>query len=133
MNKMENSKNNQLNKKLMPIGFYDLIFAEAENNHRQVNDIIDYFMGQGYRLIKPSLVEFANQYLQDNKNSKSENLLYFTDLFSGEIWPLKVFASGKPCILYRSAKTKNLINADNFNYEDKDNFNYPGTFNVAGL
>ncbi len=81
---MENSKNNQLNKKLMPIGFYDLIFAEAENNHRQVNDILEYFMGQGYRLIKPSLVEFANQYLQDNKNSKSENLLYFTDLFSGE-------------------------------------------------
>ncbi len=81
---MGNSKNNQLNKKLMPIGFYDLIFAEAENNHRQVNNILEYFMGQGYRLIKPSLVEFADQYLQDNKNSKSENLLYFTDLFSGE-------------------------------------------------
>lgn len=45
-----------------------------------------------------------------------------SDLFSGEIWPLKVFASGKPCILYRSAKTKDLIGADNFNYEDEESF-----------
>lgn len=45
-----------------------------------------------------------------------------SDLFSDENWALKVFACGKPCILYRSDKTKNLISASNFNYDDEDSF-----------
>lgn len=45
---------------LLPVGFYDLLFDEAEKSHRQINQALEFFLCNGYRLIKTPLVEFAD-------------------------------------------------------------------------
>lgn len=47
---------------LLPVGFYDLLFDEAEKTHRKINLALDSFLEAGYRLIKTPLVEFADNF-----------------------------------------------------------------------
>ncbi|MBU6338543.1 MAG: ATP phosphoribosyltransferase regulatory subunit [Rickettsiales bacterium] len=65
---------------LLPIGFYDLLFDEAEKNHRNINSAIDLFLKNGYRLFKAPLVEFEDNFLQQ----KSQNYFRTVDVFSGK-------------------------------------------------
>lgn len=55
------TKNSSVN--LLPVGFYDLLFDEAEKTHRKINLALDTFLEAGYRLIKTPLVEFADNFL----------------------------------------------------------------------
>lgn len=50
------------NKNLLPVGFYDLIFEEAEKSYRDSNLAITHLINSGYRLIKPPLIEFDESY-----------------------------------------------------------------------
>ena len=54
------TKNSSTN--LLPVGFYDLLFDEAEKTHRKINLTLDTFLEAGYRLIKTPLVEFADNF-----------------------------------------------------------------------
>lgn len=47
---------------LLPIGFYDILFDEAEKSHRKINIVIEAFLAGGYRLIKTPLVEFVDNF-----------------------------------------------------------------------
>lgn len=64
---------------LLPVGFYDLIFDEAEKNHQNINFTLDMFLARGYRLIKAPLVEFERNFSrQDLQNS-----FFVSDIISG--------------------------------------------------
>lgn len=65
---------------LLPVGFYDLLFDEAEQNHKNINNAIDTFLKAGYRLIKTPLVEFENSFKQQN----SQNYFQTIDVISGQ-------------------------------------------------
>lgn len=65
---------------LLPVGFYDLLFDEAENNHRKINATIDFFLNSGYRLIKTPLVEFADNF----SSEEIENSFVISDVISGK-------------------------------------------------
>lgn len=65
---------------LLPVGFYDLVFEEAEKNHQNINKILDGFFANNYRLIKAPLVEFA----QNFSASEIENSFRLTDIISGK-------------------------------------------------
>lgn len=65
---------------LLPVGFYDLIFEDAEKNHEKINKALEYFMESGYRLVKPPLIEFLAS-AQDEQNAQSFS---FTDKISGD-------------------------------------------------
>lgn len=49
-------------KKLLPVGFYDLIFEEAYQNHNNINLALDNFFNSGFKLIKTPLVEFEESF-----------------------------------------------------------------------
>ena len=49
------------NIKLLPDGFYDLIFEEAENKFRERNLILEHFLTANFRMIETSLLEFADK------------------------------------------------------------------------
>lgn len=66
------------NKKLLPIGFSDLLFEEAEKNHKNINIVLDLFLKNNYRLIKTPLVEFADNF------DKTQNAIYASDILSGK-------------------------------------------------
>lgn len=65
---------------LLPVGFYDLLFDEAEKNHENINVALGTFLADGYRLIKTPLVEFEDNF------SINETLNSFraTDVISGK-------------------------------------------------
>jgi ATP phosphoribosyltransferase regulatory subunit len=65
---------------MLPIGFYDLIFDEAVKNYEFTKTSIDYFLQNGYRLVKTPLVEYEKSYDTKNKN----NLLRIADTENGE-------------------------------------------------
>lgn len=65
---------------LLPVGFYDLLFDEAEKNHKNINSAIDAFLKAGYRLIKTPLVEFEDSFIEE----KSKNYFQTIDVISGE-------------------------------------------------
>lgn len=44
----------------LPIGFNDVLFDKCEENHRHINLAVEFFLKKGFRLIKPSLVEFTD-------------------------------------------------------------------------
>ncbi len=64
---------------LLPVGFYDLIFDEAEKSFIDANNAISYLLKEKYRLIKPPLIEFDNSYQAANDN----DYLVTTDGVSG--------------------------------------------------
>ncbi len=67
-------------KKLLPIGFYDLLFDEAEKSHEAINQAISTFLKEGYRLIKTPLVEFEDGFA----SSEIQNSFRTTDIISGK-------------------------------------------------
>jgi ATP phosphoribosyltransferase regulatory subunit HisZ len=64
--------------KLLPVGFYDLLFEEAEKNHDNINKILSGFFAQGYRLIKTPLLEFEENFLRE----EIPNSFRLTDVIS---------------------------------------------------
>ncbi len=70
---------NLTQKKLLPVGFYDLLFDEAEKSHENINLALALFLKAGYRLIKTPLVEFEDNFL----NSETKNSFRATDVISG--------------------------------------------------
>ena len=66
------------NNKLLPTGFCDLIFDEAEKNHRNTNSVIELFLSQNFRLIKTPLIEF------EDENFNSENSFKTVDAISNK-------------------------------------------------
>ena len=45
---------------LLPSGFKDEIFEQASLEHKYKNKIINLFQLNGYELVKPPLIEYAN-------------------------------------------------------------------------
>lgn len=98
-----------MTKKLLPVGFYDLVFDEAEKNFKNVTNAINTFLKAKYRLIKTPLVEFEgsfeNNYFQTVDVLSGKNLTFRNDItpqisrlmksrLSGEALPLKICYSG---------------------------------------
>jgi ATP phosphoribosyltransferase regulatory subunit len=67
-------------KQLLPVGFYDLLFDEAEKSHNNINRVLEAFLKAGYRLIKTPLVEFENNF----SAASVENSFRATDVISGK-------------------------------------------------
>lgn len=67
---------------LLPVGFYDLIFEEAEKNHQNINRALDTFFKAKYRLIKPTLVQFNLESI-DNLSKNIKNSFFTIDVISG--------------------------------------------------
>lgn len=65
---------------LLPVGFYDLLFDEAEENYKNVNKSLDTFLKAGHRLIKTPLVEFENSF----PKQESQNYFQTVDVLSGQ-------------------------------------------------
>lgn len=68
-----------MQKQLLPVGFYDLLFDEAKANHININKALEAFFDQGYLLIKTPLVEFEDSFF----SSQSDNSFRATDVISG--------------------------------------------------
>jgi ATP phosphoribosyltransferase regulatory subunit len=67
-------------KQLLPVGFYDLLFDEAQKSHENINLALDAFIKAGYRLIKTPLVEFEDNF----SNNETQNSFRATDVISGK-------------------------------------------------
>jgi hypothetical protein len=48
------------------------------------------------------------------------SLSLYSDLFSDFSWALQVFSCGKPCFMYKSKMSCDLLGASNFNYETEE-------------
>jgi ATP phosphoribosyltransferase regulatory subunit len=100
-------------KKLLPVGFYDLLFEEAKKNHQNINLVLEYFFSCGYNLIKTPLVEFEDSfstieirnYFRTNDIISGKNLIFRNDItpqiarlissrLNSEKLPLKLCYSG---------------------------------------
>ena len=68
------------NKRLLPLGFYELTTSEAKKNYEYTKFTLESFMNDNYQLIKTSLIEFEENY--DKKNL--ENTFKFIDNISGK-------------------------------------------------
>jgi ATP phosphoribosyltransferase regulatory subunit len=71
---------NTKSKQLLPVGFYDLLFDEAEKNHQNINLVLQVFFDAKYRLIKTPLVEFEENF----SCSETRNSFRTTDIISGK-------------------------------------------------
>jgi ATP phosphoribosyltransferase regulatory subunit len=69
---------------LLPVGFYDLLFDEAESNHKKINAALEVFFAAGYRLIKPTLVEFEQTLLNNAIHCEIKNSFRAIDAISGK-------------------------------------------------
>lgn len=69
-----------MSKQLLPVGFYDLLFDEATQSHKNVNAALDSFFDAGYKLIKPPLVEFEENF----SAAEVANSFRTTDVISGK-------------------------------------------------
>lgn len=69
-----------MQKQLLPVGFYDLLFDEAEKNHKNINSAVDAFLEAGYRLVKLPLVEFEDVFSTKN----THNSFRTVDVISGK-------------------------------------------------
>ncbi len=67
-------------KQLLPVGFYDLLFDEAERNHQNINLVLQVFFDAKYRLIKTPLVEFEENF----SCTEANNSFRTTDIISGK-------------------------------------------------
>lgn len=66
-----------MKKKLLPSGFYDLVFEEALENHNNSNRALGVFLNKGYGLVKTPLIEFEDSLL-------AHNSLRSVDVISGD-------------------------------------------------
>jgi len=69
-----------MQKQLLPVGFYDLLFDEAEKNHENINNALATFLEAGYRLVKTPLVEFEDNF----SSEEAKNSFRATDVISGK-------------------------------------------------
>jgi ATP phosphoribosyltransferase regulatory subunit len=69
-----------MQKQLLPVGFYDLLFDEAEKNHENINAALGAFLKAGYRLVKTPLVEFEDSF----SSEQMKNSFRATDVISGK-------------------------------------------------
>jgi len=69
-----------MQKQLLPVGFYDLLFDEAKQSHININMALDSFFAAGYNLIKLPLVEFEESFAVE----KIKNSFRATDVISGK-------------------------------------------------
>ncbi|MDX2083542.1 MAG: ATP phosphoribosyltransferase regulatory subunit [Rickettsiales bacterium] len=67
-------------KQLLPVGFYDLLFEEAEKNHENINSALAMFLKASYRLIKTPLVEFEDNF----HSAEIANSFRSVDVISGK-------------------------------------------------
>lgn len=67
-------------KQLLPVGFYDLLFEEAEKKHQNINEVLQVFFAANYRLIKTPLVEFEENF----SCAETRNSFRTTDIISGK-------------------------------------------------
>lgn len=94
-----------MTKKILPVGFSDALFDEAEGSYRRVNLALDYLMKSGYRLVKPPLLEFDDGAMGDCFNvvdgESGRNLALRSDItpqisrivesgFAGQELPLRL-------------------------------------------
>ncbi len=74
------------NKNLLPPGFRDDLSPTTETEHIFMNKIIKIFSSNGYKIIKPPLVEYLKSY--ENKKSICIIFKVFQALIIGScIWP----------------------------------------------
>ena len=69
-----------MQKQLLPVGFYDLLFDEAEKNHENINNALATFLEAEYRLVKTPLVEFEDNF----SSEEAKNSFRATDVISGK-------------------------------------------------
>lgn len=69
-----------MKKQLLPVGFYDLLFDEAQKAHENINLALAAFHKAKYRLIKTPLVEFEDNFLP----CETKNSFGATDVISGK-------------------------------------------------
>lgn len=69
-----------MEQKLLPVGFYDLLFDEAKKNHDNINKILSAFFAQKYRLIKTPLIEFEENF----SRQETQNSFHLNDIISGK-------------------------------------------------
>jgi ATP phosphoribosyltransferase regulatory subunit HisZ len=63
---------------ILPAGFYDLVFEDAELHYQKNHLAIEYLMQNGFRLMKPSSIEFE----ASNSEWKQQNSFLFFDPIS---------------------------------------------------
>lgn len=68
------------NKRLLPLGFYDLDGSEAKKNYEYTKATLETFLESDYQLIKTSFIEFEENF--NNKNL--QNNFNFVDNISGK-------------------------------------------------
>lgn len=66
--------------RLLPVGFYDLLFDEAQKSYDNINKILAGFFAANYRLIKTPLIEFEENSLA----AEIRNSFRLTDVISGK-------------------------------------------------
>jgi ATP phosphoribosyltransferase regulatory subunit len=66
--------------KLLPVGFYDLLFDEAQKTHQNINALLEIFFSREYKLIKTPLVEFEENFAPQEVT----NSFRATDIISGK-------------------------------------------------
>ncbi|MBM3579618.1 MAG: hypothetical protein FJX34_02450 [Alphaproteobacteria bacterium] len=66
--------------RLLPVGFYDLLFDEAQKSYDNINKILAGFLAADYRLIKTPLVEFEENFLE----TEIKDSFRLTDVISGK-------------------------------------------------
>jgi len=71
-----------MQKYLLPIGFYDLLYSEALINQESIDILLKNFYNFGYNLVKTPLVEFEDS-LGGNKKLGEESFKMI-DIFSGK-------------------------------------------------
>ncbi len=69
-----------IKKPLLPVGFYDLLFDEAEESHKNVNLVLGEFLQKSYRLVKTPLVEFEDSF----SSAQIANSFRASDVISGK-------------------------------------------------
>jgi len=68
------------NKRLLPLGFYDIDGSEAKKNYEYTKVTLESFLESKYQLIKTSLIEFEENY----NNRNLHNNFKFIDNISGK-------------------------------------------------
>ena len=66
--------------KLLPVGFYDLLFDEAQKTHQNINALLEFFFSREYKLIRTPLVEFEENFAPQ----EITNSFCATDIISGK-------------------------------------------------
>lgn len=66
--------------KMLPSGFYDLLFEEAKDDYYIKNALTDYFLDEGFNIIKTPLLEFAENF----DSNRLENSFSTVDSASGK-------------------------------------------------